>query len=855
MPPQTVSHFELLEKLGEGGMGAVYKARDTRLDRAVALKFLTPKALDSPDAHERFRQEGRALSAMSHPHVATVYEVDDMEGTPFLALEYLSGGTLRSRIAAAAGPLPFSTVVGWAVDLGDGLAHVHRHGMVHRDIKSSNVMFDAEGRVKLTDFGLAQLAHLASPNGRTSIEGTVGYMAPEQMQGKPADFRSDLFGFGVLLYEMTTGRLPFQAKNTSETIRRVISDQPKPIREARPDLPVGLETIVNRLLEKKPEDRYARASDVVYALRSLKAAAPEEASTRTLSEIAVEPGWSRRWWLLATIPLVALIAWLSVDALRRWTWRWGLPERKHVAVLPFRSIGGDADQQAFCDGITETLTTALTKHGGFSVVPTADARKLESAGQARREYGVNLVITGSVQRRGAEVRVTVSLIDAVGQRQLDAEPVNWPVSKLNEMEDAVLYKISDLLNVSAMAPPNPLLAGASQIPSAYDAYLRGRGYLYRFDKAGNLDRALQQFESAIRQDPKFALAQIGLADVQLRLYRLRNDAYHLEAAHSAASRAIELNPRLAAGRVSIGAVLNEMRRPVEATTELELALKLDPRDPAAYRELANLHRSQKRLREAEQVYKLAIATRPGDWLSYSNLGFFYLARQGYADAERMFRKVIELTPDNHIGYRLLATTLHFLGNPRESEAMFRKAISLNPTGRSYSNLGALLMFQQRYAEAVPVMERAVELSVRESPGDYKPYGNLGDAFQLSGGSTEKATQAWRQALGIVDSRLKGKPDDAELTATRGLYRAKIGEAAPAIADAGRAALLAPDLATVRYLAALTYAVADSRSKALEEIAVAVRQGYSVDEVRRAPEFSRFHGDPAFEQLLTRAAPR
>ena len=808
MSLQTISHFELLNKLGEGGMGTVYKARDVRLDRVVALKFLSSRNV-SPEQQARFLQEGRALSALSHPHVATVYEVDEMDGAPFLALEYLPGGTLRSRIKLSGGRLPVTSIIGWGADLAEGLAHVHRHGIVHRDVTSSNVMFDAEGRLKLTDFGLAQVVRSDQSATGNRIQGTIGYLSPEQLLGRPADSRSDLYSLGVLLYEMATGQLPCEGKDTQEVIRRTISEEPRPLRKLRPDLPAGLENIANRLLEKRPENRFARAEDVAFALRELQPATADDQLTETVLDVPTSGRRiSRRWWFFLAAACVALIAiGTSAGVLRRWSWKWGLPDRKNVAVLPFRSIGGDDEQRAFCDGITETLTSALTKHGGFSVVPAMDARRLESTSQARRDFGVNLIISGSVQRREDYVRVIVTLIDAGRQRQMESEPIDWPVSKLYQMEDAVLGKISDLLAVTAVEPPGSFAAVASQLPSAYDAYLRGRGYLFRYDRAGNLDRARTQFELAIRQDARFALAYIGLAEAHLQNYRSRKDALYLEAGREMAAKSVELNSRLAGGHVSLGAILAEMRQPEQAIRELEAALKLDPREPVAYRELANVYRSQKRFGEAEQVYLRAISTRPGDWQGYSNLGVFYASQQRNADAERMFRKVIEVTPDNHIGYRNLGSLLIRLGrNNREAEDLCRKAIALKPTGKAYSNLGALLMFQQRYREAVDATKRAVELSAQETPGDYMPFGNLGDALQLAGEPIEQARQAWRQAIGILEIRLRQAKDDPEMLATRGMYRAKAGERADAAADAERAILLAPENATVHYLAALAFAV-------------------------------------------------
>ena len=853
---QTVSHFEVQEKVGEGGMGAVYKARDTRLDRVVALKFLSPRLVDSPEERQRFRQEGRALSALSHPHVATVYEVDETDGTPFLALEYMAGGTLRSRVAEAKGRLPVANVMQWAIELAEGLAHAHKHGIVHRDVKSSNVMFDSEGRVKLTDFGLAKITSTDEPSSKGAVGGTVGYTAPERLQGEHADQRSDLFSFGVVLYEAATGKMPFAGESAGEIINKILTAAPVPVTSVRPELPAGFEMVVIRLLQKRPEDRYQRAGDVAHDLRVLGAPSAA-ASTVTLPATRAVTRWPRRRWI-AAVALVCLtmLAWVSSGPVKRWWRSWWLPERKNVAVLPFRNIGGDASQEAFCDGLTETLTTALTKHGSFSVVPATDARRLDSAESARREFGVNLVIAGSVQRRGDQVRVIINLIDAAQRRQIDSEPLDWPVKRLFELEDAVLSKIADLLNVLwSQQEPSLLAAGASQLPSAYDAYLRGRGLVYRWDKAGNLDRALQEFEAAVQQDPRFALAYLGLAEAYLRKYQPLKDTAILEAARSAAERALQLNPQLASAHVWHGRILAESGKQTEAVTELQTAVGLDARDPAAYRELANVYRMQRRFSDAERVFKQAVAARPGDWMGHSYLAIFYSSQQRHQEAESQFRKVIELTPDNPIGYRNLAAVLIRLGKNREAEEMLRKAVALRPLARTYSNLGTLLMLQGRYADAVPAMEKAAEIGSRETPREYRIWGNLGDAYWLAKSPPEKAQAAWRRALEIAESQLTATAGDAELLSFLAKYHAKLGDRPKSLERIAAAIRLAPSSATVRYQAGLVYALLGENDRALTELAAAVNLKYSVEEIGQAPELMPLRQDRRFQELIAGARTR
>lgn len=853
MPPILVSHFELLEELGAGGMGTVYKARDMRLHRIVAIKFLSPGLLDSAAERERFRHEGVALSSLSHPHIATVFEVGDPNGEPFIALEYLGGGTLRSRIRVARNKLTDAVIAKWGADLADGLDHAHRRGVIHRDIKSSNVMFDAEGNVKLVDFGLSVSPQAERKPRPGEIEGTLAYIAPELFDGGVPDESSDLFSLGVLLFEMATGRPPFEGNEAADLIEKIRTAQPPPLRSLRPDIGDGLESIVARLLRKQPSERFSSAAQAARALRAVmdaNAAGPM-APTVTAPVVRTKSNRVRRRSaaVLATVAGLAMLA--NSSQIRRWLWQETVPDTRHLAVLPIRSIGGDASQSAFCDGLTEALTTALGRRTSFSVVPAAESRKLQSASDARREFGVTLAIASTAQRREDQLRVVISLIDAVTLRQLVSETIEMPASRVFELEESVIGRISDMLNVSTAAGQVPPGQGGSKNSAAYDAYLRAKGFLYRWDKAGNRERALDQFEEAVHLDPGFVRAYVGIADTRLALSRFHRDTAQLTFARAAAEEAIARDPRLPSAHMAMGGVLTELGEPARAAAELQLAIRLDPQDSSSYRELAKLYRSQKRFADAENTYRAAIAIRPKEWSLYHDLGSLYLTSiRNYKEAENAFRRVVELSPDNHLGYRNLATALIMAGAaPKEAEALLRRAIALNATSRSYNNLGALLMFHRRYKDAVPVMERAVELAASEGTNDYKASGNLGDAYWLSHGSPDKARKAWMQALAVVEKRQQNRPPDGALLASRAIYEAKTGDKPASERDAAHALRVAPENPEVHYFAAIAYAVNRNHARALDELRLAAQLGYSLEEIRRAPEFGEYYNLTAFEQIV------
>jgi tetratricopeptide (TPR) repeat protein/TolB-like protein len=853
MALKTISHYELIEPIGRGGMGVVHKARDLKLGRLAALKFLSAELLPLSEARARFLQEARSLSSLNHPHVATVYEVDEVDSTLFIAMEYLPGGTLRTKISAARAAKGFiseAQLLTWAIGLADGLAHVHAKGIVHRDIKSSNAMFDEEDRIKLTDFGLAKVLSTAEESISSGIVGTIQYMSPEQFGGGGVDRRSDLFSLGIVLYEAATGRLPFTGDTPMEVASKIIQAEAPSIAAIRSGSSPGLENIVARLLCKAPMDRYQSADELGQDLRRLRSGTfdPSLLPTRSIHS----PTAVRRLRIpaLAAVSVVVLIAvakMLQPAAVP-------LPQFKDVLVLPLRSIGGDANQEVLCDGLTETVTAALTETGLMAVVPASDARRVATVEQARQEFGVNLVLSGSLQRRGDRLRLTLNLVDAEKARQLGVETVEGPAQQPFQIEDGALVKLADLVDVAVPRKDTDLLAKrAVSSPAAFDAYIRGRGFLYRYDRQGNRDRAAQQFEEAIQVDPGFALAYVGLAEARLSTFRDEGGTATLSAAREAIDRALALSPDLAAAHSILGAVLAASNRPKDAIRELERAIELDPKDPVAYRELAWAYQALGQRDQAERVFDRAVLARPGDWRPYSNLAVSYFDEKRYADAERLFRKVIQLAPDNHYGYLNLGAVLNELGRRAEATAMIHRAVALNPTANGWSNLGVAYMFDEQYDKAVTVLEDAIKLA-KGGPSDYAVWGNLGDAYWLSGAPTEKMRAAYLRAIELAEQTSPADVDPAEISAVLAEYFAKTGNGERARERITSALRDAPDSASVRYEAGIAYAVLGEQDRSIEELKAALDRGLSVDRLRTAPELKKFHGESGFASLLEYSRP-
>ena len=869
---RMVSHYEIIHKLGEGGMGVVYLARDTRLGRPVALKFLPPQLIVSEGARRRLFEEARVISALNHPSIATLYEVGEHEGALFLVLEYLPGGTVRSRIrdlGSAGLRLPLADVIGYGLQMAEGLAHAHRRGIIHRDVKSENALLTAEGAVKLTDFGLSKYRGSADVTRMGAVAGTLSYLAPERVEGREADHRSDIYSLGVVLYEMATGELPFQGEHEAAILHQIVNTATPLAKRVRPELPDGFERIVQRATAKALENRHQSMEELVSDLRSLQGSRSSGEVVRTWSDsdtptIALAPRSAPQALVAARRPVgrravLAAIGLLAVLIAVLWLgggWRrvWGvhpIPTEKQLVVLPFRNVGGEAGNQAFCDGLTETLTTKLTQleqfQGALVVVPSAEVRKesVASPGEARRAFGVTLALTGSVQRIGERVRLTVNLVDATSLRQLRAETIDLEMGNVSALQDGVVGRVADILELELRAEARRALsAGGTRVAVSYDLYVQGVGYLARYDKAENVERGIMLFQRAIRQDPNYALAHAGLGEAFYRKYQLTKNPQWMEEARKNCTAAVELDSQLAALYVTRGMIYTGTGMYEQAVEDFQRALRLNPSSVAAYRNLAQAYEGMGRTVEAEAAFRQAIEMHPKDWAGYQVLGMFYIRRAEYRKAEECYRRVIELTPDNYGGFRTLGAVYYYQGRYEEALAMQEHSLRLRPTAAAYSNLGAIYYLRGRYEEAARTYQKAVELE----PGRRPAWGNLGDAYLRVPGQAEKAKEAYRQAIQLAERELGVNPKNAEVRANLGLYWARLLERQRALAEIAQARKLAPANMTVLFRCALGYELAGQRSLALETLKGAVRGGYSLAEAERDPDLASLRRDPRFAAL-------
>ncbi|MFY9585147.1 MAG: tetratricopeptide repeat protein [Candidatus Acidiferrales bacterium] len=862
---KAVGRFVIRARLGAGGMGEVYCADDTRLKRPVALKRVAPRLQADEGYRQRFLREAQYASGLTNQNVAGVYDVLETDGEIFLVMEYVEGQTLRRRLAE---PLGFQEFLGIAEQCAAALAAAHERGIVHRDIKPENIMLTPAGQVKILDFGVAK--QVPNPDdaatletlggGSSSFAGTPAYMAPEVLLEKPSDQRVDIFSLGVVFYEALTGRTPFRGGNFLQTCDRVLHEVPAPLARLNPKVPAELDRIVTKMLAKDPAERYATAADLLVDLRAFEHAGayPATPLPRALpSKPQVDRGrHGKRWVLLAVLALllVAVIGFLLPNA-----WRWSsrqsgarvLVGPKNLAVLPFQAIGGQPENQAYSDGITETLTTHLTQltaTHALQVVPAREVRmrRVSSAEAARKELGVSLVLEGTFDRSGNVVRVNYALVDTGTLRQLRAATITADASNPFAVQDRVAESTVGLLELELKPRERQALeTHGTQVAGAYEFYLQGRGYLQNYDKPENVENAVSVFGRALSLDPNYALAHAGLGEAYWKKYEVRKESQWIDSARKACERARALNSKLAAAHICLGTVEDGTGHSEKAVSEFQRALETEPTSDDAYRGLGAAFEHLGQLAQAERTYRQAIELRPHYWAGYNWLGVFYFNQARYPEAAEMFKQVVALAPDSFRGYSNLGAIYVQQGRYREAIPTLERSVAVRPTAGAFSNLATAYFYQRRFADAARTYQEALKLDDR----DYRLLGNLADALYWTPGRRAEAAAAYRKAIALAEGKLQVNARSARVLADVGSYHAMLDERQPALARLRRALEIAPDNPDVRFKAALIYIQLGDSDRALGWLEQAAAAGFSTAIIRDTPDFDPLHANPRFQALL------
>jgi serine/threonine protein kinase/tetratricopeptide (TPR) repeat protein len=845
----VLGHYRLLEQVGHGGMGIVFRARDEQLDRDVAVKILPAGTFLTENARKQFRHEARILAKLNHPNVAMAFDYGRQDEIDYLVTEYVGGTTLEAKLSN--GAFPQKAVIQLGMQLSKGLAAAHREQIVHRDLKPSNLRLSTDGELKILDFGLACCHEPVADLAKTmSLEpqnaaGTLPYMAPEQVRGEDADQRTDIWGAGAVLYELATGHRPFRVTSSLKLIDAIQHAVPLAPSTLNRQITPSLDAVILKALDKDPERRYQSAGELgVDLTRLLPTSGTNPAITGFTHTKRRMP-----WGLWVAIAVVTLgCAYGGYRLLQGWASP-NLRGYKLLVVLPFDSTGQDEKTNALVVGLTDTLTAKLSQASGqnLQVVSAREVREqgVTTTEQAWRDFGSDLVMEGSAHRVGDEIRVNCSLVDSKSHRQLSARTITADVKNAFGLEDQVANEISSLL-----APDSGTRTKTSSVvkpqnnPEAYASYLRGRGYLTEYQKPENIELAVAELSNAVALDPNDPKSYAALGEAYLLGYEQTNRGSDwvnqaLRNCHKSLGTRETVE-----GRICLGDAYNLTGKPDLAVREFQRVVQIDPTNQEGLRGEADAYVKLGNPIAAEAAYKKAVSLQPNYWGVYSWLGAFYYNRGRHDDAIRQFTKVIELAPLNYRGYSNLGAMYVAQGKYAEAIDSLNTSISIRPNLEAFNNLGNAYFQLRRFPEAAAAFRSGLNLD----DSDWLLWGNLGDSLFWSGQRSQALT-AYEKGIEIATRKLEVNPKDTIVLAFLADYNAMSRHPREAVEQIQKALALAPEDGEVRLRAAIVYNQMGDNEKCLASLTKAASLGYSVQAIEDTPDFDHLHADPRFKTLV------
>ncbi|MGB2741911.1 MAG: protein kinase [Cognaticolwellia sp.] len=890
----SMAHFKIIDILGKGGMGAVYKAKDLALERFVAIKMLRINDAKKP----LILAEAKTISQLNHPNIVTVYDIAREGDTNFIVMEWVNGRPL-DRVIPPQG-LALNVVIDYAKQMVAALACAHQQHIIHRDIKPQNIMVDVHGRIKILDFGIAALIDPDKPQatplvehvplrdqtastGQESltgdnaekikhhtlpsrIEGSPQYMAPEQVLGQVSDARSDLFSLGIVLYEMLTGVKPFLGLNLAQIRQAISLGEYTPLAEVEAERkaeakaevkadskaeqklkwPTELIAVVEKLLQTEPSARYQSAEELAQDIDAIDKAINHKKNW-----------WQQQHWLvqfLLITPVIATLAWsvrgvLFPPSTQELIAR-QLVESKKIAFLPFDNISGDPVLQIFSDGIASMLSSDLTEvgyqqgDGSTWVLPASEVRQLDdpSVSGIYNKYGVDTIVTGSIQHMGSTRSLHLSLINGVDGRQLKSIQLTIDAKDLFAAQGEIRQQVMNLLGwkiplelSSRFAAQKPAFDGA------YKYYLAGHGYLYRFDQGDNITKALAAFNKAINIDPNYGDAYVGLAETQLRHFIETKDVSLLLpiAATVKQLKQLDSSHRLLS---YLQAELKLNQGDYAKALELfKKSIELQPKFLKSYIGLSNAYTQQGELIKAEQTLLRAYRLMPNNSLVISNLGAFYFSTGNYQQAIEYFQLLVLQSPNNNSAYFNLSACYYLNGEIDKAILAAEKSLSIQPNYIAYSNLGSYYFTLKDYAQAVSSFENMIALN----SSDYINWGNLADAYRFA--DNPKYVESFQQAVTLAEHALNVNPNNKTAIASLAYYNANLGYIEKTNFYAKQ--ITEQDIGEELFFVATAYARLKLNAMAIKYLALAINNNYSTEDIKASPLFDGIKSDSRYLALF------
>jgi serine/threonine-protein kinase len=858
LPGQRLNSYEIRALIGTGGMGEVYAARDTRLDREVAIKVLPDYLARDPDRVRRFEREARAMAALNHPNIAQIYGFEQSDNKRFLVLELVPGDTLAERMNR--GLMPASVALPIFRQIALALKAAHEKGIVHRDLKPANIKITPEGAVRVLDFGIARItrpafamadgAELSAPTVSDTLTregmiiGTVAYLSPEQARGRERqlDHRADWWAFGCVLYEALTGQQPFRGATISDTLGAILSEEPD-WRELPKQTPVSIQYLLRLCLEKEPERRLSDAAEIINSIDETASGAGSPTAFLRLSSLRL----SRMRWRATLVLAVALVAFCVIALglyVRERRVIAAIPGRKHLAVTVFQD---QAKNDAFRAGLAEYLSASLARVSSIQVISPvtySDAPREPDHKWLISNLGANLILSGTVQREGSRVRITWSLKND-RSFLIGAGSVDGANNDLLRLQDQVAERVTRALRIETGAESKTPPQSGPRDPAAQEHYLQALGYLQRDLDPAFVDKAIDLLEALTRSEGGSAPIHAALGKAYLLRHGLTLDAGWLEMAGNEAQKALELDPDAPEAQITLALVNIRRGQSVQAAALFRQALDKRPDDQDALHGLALTYEESNQPDEAEKIWRSAIARDPKYWSGYNELGIFFFNRGQNEKALGQFQSALELLPGSATLHTNHGNTLYALNRMDDAMEAYRQAIRLHPLPQAFNGLGTALFFQGRYAEAVEKFERAVGLS----PNNAGLLGNLGDAYRWTPGAESKAAAAYDKAIELMKKDLALMPDDAGARAQLAEWQVKRGQTDEALNNITQALQGASDDPYLAESATVVYHLAGDRAQALKWAARAISDGYNASEFERDPELAGLRRDPAFQRLI------